>query len=183
MQLSRRPTVGGRTTCRGCGHLIEGKSIKAADGGLTGRWHKACFVCKTCEQPFPNADFYVLANQPYCEQHYHEKNRSLCFGCRRGIEGPYLETKTQDPRGLVLRKYHPKCLTCLTCKATLTDDYFDYRGGVYCEMHAMASMRAVPRRGGPGGSLVNRSGGPGLSPLGNGARAERRTTKLMMMGK
>ena len=179
MQLSRRPTIGGKSTCRGCGLLIEGKSIKAADGGLTGRWHKQCFVCKTCEQPFPNADFYVLNNQPYCEQHYHEKNRSLCFGCRKGIEGQYLETKTQDQRGLVMRKYHPKCFTCLTCRKTLTDDYFDFKGGVYCEAHAMASMRAIPRRGGgPGGSIMNRAGPPpGLSPLGNGgARAQRRTT-------
>ena len=182
MQLSRRPTIGGRTNCRGCGHLIEGKSIKAADGGLTGRWHKACFVCKTCEHPFPNADFYVLNNQPYCEQHYHEKNRSLCFGCRKGIEGQYLETKTQDQRGLVMRKYHPKCLSCLTCKKTLPDDYFDFKGGVYCEMHAMASMRAVPRRGGgPGGSMTSRSGGPGLSPLKNSERAEKRSTKVMTM--
>ena len=179
MQLSRRPTIGGKSSCRGCGHPIEGKSIKAADGNLTGRWHKACFVCKTCEQPFPNADFYVHKNNPYCEQHYHEKNGSLCFGCRRGIEGQYLETKSQDHRGLVMRKYHPRCFTCLTCRKLLTDDYFDVQGRVYCEMHALASTRAMPRRGGgPGGSLHSKAGGP-LSPLGKGLPgAERRTTKM-----
>ena len=177
MQLSRRPTIGGKSNCRGCGLLIEGKSVKAADGNLTGRWHKACFVCKTCERPFPNADFYVLKNNPYCEQHYHEKNGSLCFGCRRGIEGQYLETKSQDHRGLVMRKYHPRCFTCLTCRKLLTDDYFDVQGRVYCEPHAMASTRALPRRAGPGGSLHSRSGGP-LSPLGKGLSAERRTTKM-----
>lgn len=28
--------------CRGCGHVIKGKSVKAADGRLTGRYHKEC---------------------------------------------------------------------------------------------------------------------------------------------
>ena len=73
--LARRPSTK-KPPCRGCGIQIEGKSVKAADGRLTGRWHKACFTCKTCDQPFTTADFYVIDNQPYCEQHYHEKNGS-----------------------------------------------------------------------------------------------------------
>lgn len=38
--LGKRP--GAKGNCRGCGEVIVGKSVKAADGRLTGRWHKQC---------------------------------------------------------------------------------------------------------------------------------------------
>lgn len=186
--LARRPTVAGaKPTCRGCGLIIEGRSVKAADGRLTGRWHKQCFVCKTCEQPFVSADFYVINNNPYCEQHYHEKNGSTCAGCRRGIEGPYLETSTSGPNGRLDRKFHPRCFTCFNCRVVLSEDYFEIAGRVFCERHALAAMRAQPRppmgMGGPGRPGYGGPGGPmGLMPHGaSGLKAERRTTKLMMM--
>lgn len=173
--LERRPTVGGKAICRGCSLVIEGKSVKAADGRLTGRWHKACFVCKTCEEPFTTADFYVINNHPYCEQHYHEKNGSVCHGCHRGIEGQYLETSSVGPAGRVARKYHRRCFVCVDCRAVLSDDYFEISGRIYCERHALAAMRGPARAMGPGR--------PGLHPHGaSGLRAERRTTKLMQMG-
>ncbi|EFW18234.1 conserved hypothetical protein [Coccidioides posadasii str. Silveira] len=82
-----------RVRCRGCGEIIVGKSVSSADGRLTGRWHKACFVCYTCHSPFQTADFYVLDNNPFCAQHYHELNGSLCASCGQGIEGPCLQTE------------------------------------------------------------------------------------------
>nr|POE47845.1 paxillin-like protein 1 [Quercus suber] len=169
---ARRPT-NGKATCRGCGLIIEGKSIKAADGRLTGRWHKACFTCKTCDQPFTTADFYVIANLPYCEQHYHEKNGSCCHGCRKGIEGQYLETSSGTSGD---KKFHPRCFTCVDCREVLVDDCFELGGKVYCERHALAAMRSQSRMA--GSPLAS-----GLSPSDRrGLTAERRTTKLMMIG-
>lgn len=157
--------------CRGCNKLIEGKSVKAADGRLTGRWHKACFTCKACEQPFTTADFYVINNHPYCEQHYHEKNGSLCQGCHRGIEGQYLETTSSSTFRSVENKFHPRCFTCHDCRQVLAEDYFEIGGSVYCERHALSAMRGQVRMA-----------GPGLNPPDRKAlTAERRTTKLMMM--
>jgi hypothetical protein len=186
----RRPTTPGvRPICRGCNKTIEGKSVKAADGRLTGRWHKQCFTCRTCEQPFATADFYVIDNQPYCEHHYHEGNGSLCAGCHHGIEGQYLETTSSaDTNGGLPtdKKFHPRCFTCVDCKMVLADDYFEIKGRVYCERHALVAMRSSPRIGGlPAG---NRGAGPhsgagGLSaPVDRrGLMAERRTTRLMVM--
>ena len=165
----RRPSA--RPSCRGCGKIIEGKSVKAADGRLTGRWHKACFTCRTCEQPFTTADFYVHANHPYCEQHYHEKNGSLCHGCHRGIEGQYLETTSSSSTGSDEKKYHPRCFTCHDCRMVLADDYFEINAKVYCERHALAAMRGQARVAGPGLNAPDR----------RALTAERRTTKLMMM--
>jgi hypothetical protein len=190
----RRPnTPGTRPICRGCNKSIEGKSVKAADGRLTGRWHKQCFTCRTCTQPFATADFYVIDNQPYCEHHYHEANGSLCAGCHRGIEGQYLETtSTAESRGgpPIEKKFHPRCFTCVDCKLVLADDYFEIKGRVYCERHALAAMRSQPRMGGgpragPGGY---RGPGPAYGQGGlnapvdrRGLMAERRTTRLMVM--
>ena len=102
---TRRRTAGNKGNCRGCGELITGKSVSSADGRLTGRYHKRCFVCKTCRQPFQTADFYVLNNHPYCERHYHQLNDSLCRACDRGIEGQYLATESKQ-------KFHAQCFTC-----------------------------------------------------------------------
>lgn len=100
---ARRPTTKGN--CRGCGEGIVGKSISSADGRLTGRYHKACFVCQDCRKPFESAEFYVHDNLPYCERHYHKLNQSLCPTCDRGIEGPCLETEWHE-------RYHPSCFSC-----------------------------------------------------------------------
>lgn len=163
-----RPTPA-KPNCRGCGLMIEGKSVKAADGRLTGRWHKSCFVCRTCEKPFATADFYVIGNQPYCEHHYHEENGSLCNGCHRGIEGQYLETTSTKRFGSSGEKYHPRCFTCATCHEVLSEDYFEINGNVLCERHALATLRQQQLRLGPGMNGMDR----------RGMHAERRTTRLI----
>ena len=107
----RRPGTVNKGNCRGCGELIQGKSVSSADGRLTGRYHKQCFVCQTCKEPFQTTDFYVIDNNPYCGRHYHELNGSLCKTCDRGIEGQYLETE-------VKQKFHPHCFTCQVINST-----------------------------------------------------------------
>ena len=155
---ARRPTPANKGNCRGCGGFIQGKSVSSADGRLTGRYHKQCFVCQTCHQSFPTADFYVMNNQPYCARHYHELNDSLCTNCDRGIEGQYLETELQQ-------KFHPYCFSCQDCHIILRDDYFEFNGKTLCEQHAFGAARTSPP-----------------SSLGPGRRfPERRTTRLMMM--
>jgi hypothetical protein len=152
-----QPTSKGK--CRGCTEPIHGKSVKDASGRLTGRYHKQCFTCRTCQSPFPSADFYVFDNFPYCEQHYHRLNGSLCRACVRGIEGQYLETDQH-------LKFHPRCFSCMTCRIVLKDDYFEVGNRPYCERHAQAAMRSVA----------------GLGPGDNRARnVQKRRTRLMMM--
>ncbi|KAI4113418.1 MAG: hypothetical protein LQ338_008178 [Usnochroma carphineum] len=152
----RKSTTVNKGKCRGCGELIKGKSVSSADGRLTGRYHRNCFVCKTCREPFQTADFYVLDNHPFCARHYHELNGSLCKACDRGIEGQYLETESKQ-------KFHPYCFTCQDCHKILRDDYFEINGKTYCEQHAFRAAQQT-------------------SLLGPGRRhPERRTTRLMMM--
>ncbi|CZS87965.1 related to PXL1 LIM domain-containing protein that localizes to sites of polarized growth, required for selection and/or maintenance of polarized growth sites [Rhynchosporium graminicola] len=165
---ANRPNTGSRPAtskgdCKGCGEPIKGKSVSSADGRLTGRYHKQCFVCKTCAQPFQTSTFYVMDDSPYCERHYHKLNGSVCTTCDKGIEGQYLESERRD-------KFHPGCLTCADCKRNLRHDYFEMNGRVYCERDAFRRAQTQPRAQGPN--------------FGNGAtsnKMERRTTRLMMM--
>ncbi|KAI9823715.1 MAG: hypothetical protein M1832_002272 [Thelocarpon impressellum] len=152
----RRPSAASKGNCRGCSEPIKGKSVSSADGRLTGRYHRQCFVCRTCMEPFETATFYVLNNHPYCERHYHKLNGSVCQGCDRGIEGQYLETEKKQ-------KFHQRCFTCQDCRKVLEDDYFDMNGKVYCEQHA-----------------VRRSQQAAFSGAGR-RNPERRTTRMMMI--
>ncbi|KAK0283394.1 hypothetical protein LTR35_006468 [Friedmanniomyces endolithicus] len=206
--LLHRPTPTTKPTCRGCRHPIAGKSVKAADGRLTGRWHKPCFTCRTCARPFTTADFYVIGNEPYCEQHYHEANGSLCWGCGGGIEGVYLSTSSSSATfggsggsgsagaAVVDRKFHPRCFTCCECRVVLAEDYFEIGGRVFCERDALAAMRGLAGRKTEvlgSGSGSETGAGVGLKGKGMGGAgglsvpdrkaltAERRTTRLMMM--
>ena len=40
--LGRSKSTTSKGQCRGCRREITGRSVKAADGGLTGRWHREC---------------------------------------------------------------------------------------------------------------------------------------------
>ena len=131
--------------CKGCGELIMGKSVSSADGRLTGRYHKACFVCYECQAPFLTTDFYVHDDHPYCAYHYHRLNGSLCSSCDRGIEGQYLETVERTGRGPGDRqKFHPYCLRCCTCHVSLRGDYYEWYGQVYCEQDIRWVVEGIP---------------------------------------
>ncbi|KAF1957774.1 hypothetical protein CC80DRAFT_33629 [Byssothecium circinans] len=163
-QIERRPTASKGTSkgrCRGCGETITGKSVKDSSGRLTGRYHRECFVCRTCGENFPTAEFYVFENAPYCHQHYHILNGSLCRTCNRGIEGQYLET---DQR----LKFHPRCFTCFTCRIVLRDDYFEVGRRNFCERHAHAAVN-------------QRNQMLGVPPGGQQRNMQKRRTRMMMM--
>lgn len=126
-----------RGMCKACGEEIRGKSISSADGRLTGKYHKACFVCTTCREPFTSTEFYVLNDKPYCELHYHQLNGSLCGSCGRGIEGQYLEDES-------LVKYHVGCFRCADCGMSLSNGYFEVDGKSYCEPDAWRRVQQAP---------------------------------------
>jgi hypothetical protein len=191
---SRDPAIQGtRGNCKSCGLLIKGKSISSADGRLTGRYHKPCFVCSTCQEPFSSSTFYVLDDRPYCELHYHKLNGSLCGSCGRGIEGQYLEDESTV-------KHHVGCFKCQAagCGMALRNGYFEIAGKAYCEKDAWrlgqqpsplpGGVRpgfGAPNMGLPGGPRGPPAGGYGGSRLGPGPgprpRMEKRMTRLGML--
>ncbi|KAL6700665.1 hypothetical protein J3F84DRAFT_127180 [Trichoderma pleuroticola] len=173
LKASKDLKLPSRGDCKACGEPITGKSVSSADGRLTGRYHKACFVCATCSNPFTSAEFYVLNDKPYCEQHYHKLNGSLCGTCGRGIEGQFVEDESRV-------KHHIDCFCCLDCGRPLSDGYFEVDGRAYCERDALrrtqppppAPYAQGPRRGGYGGPGPRPYGGPPgrMGPGGPGPR-------------
>ncbi|KAK5050976.1 hypothetical protein LTR84_003535 [Exophiala bonariae] len=178
-------TAPNKGICRGCNQTIQStqKSVSSADGRLSGRYHKECFVCWMCKSPFPTAEFYVYSDHPYCGHHYHELEDSLCATCGLGIEGLYMETHNVAGRGR--EKHHPDCLKCTTCQVRLDHDYFELSGKVYCERDAfrLATMpkphENAPTRPSPLIREYISSGDPGLIKGRN--FPERRITRLMNM--
>ncbi|CAN8106091.1 unnamed protein product [Discula destructiva] len=161
-----------RGNCRACGEAITGKSISSADGRLSGRYHKACFTCTSCYEPFQTAEFYVHGDRPYCKRHYHKMNGSLCGTCKDGIEGQYLE----DERAT---KYHVQCFRCGDCQRVLHDGYFDVNGLAYCERDAWRRLQATRRTPSMSSQTSQRSygssplappGRPGMRPPPGGYR-------------
>lgn len=188
---SRAPSMGrNRGNCKACGLAITGKSISSADGRLTGRYHKACFVCTTCQAPFTSAEFYVLDDKPYDGPCYHRLNGSCCTTCGVGIEGQYLEDDSAS-------KHHPRCFRCGDCGKVLQDGYYEVNGRAFCERDAWKRTQPRPspmqngrngsrgppsgRYGPPGGPGGPMGGGSRLAPPNMRPRMEKRMTRLGMM--
>ena len=173
--------------CKGCGEVILGKSVSSADGRLTGRYHRACFVCYECQAPFLTSDFYVHDDRPYCAYHYHKLNYSLCSSCDQGIEGQYLETVERTGRGPGDRqKFHPYCLRCCTCHVSLRGDYYEWYGRVYCEQDIRWAVSGVPYAPMTSSPLVGYSdpaepSNDDAAPRGLERTPEKRTTRLMVI--
>ncbi|CAO0797557.1 unnamed protein product [Mucor circinelloides] len=65
--------------CSGCGEYISGEYINALDK----EWHKSCFVCTDCKQPFTGGSFLVRDSMPYCEEHYHHPSTNTTTPSRQ----------------------------------------------------------------------------------------------------
>lgn len=126
----------GEGPCRTCGLAIEGKRIFSKnDNELSGQWHRKCFHCIQCQVIFnKKTPCYILNDNPYCQQHYHEANGSICLICHKFIEGECLENDKKE-------RFHVDCLTCFLCKQLITDDYFIFNGEIpLCTNHDMEQL-------------------------------------------
>ncbi|KAJ2673915.1 MCM DNA helicase complex subunit [Coemansia sp. RSA 1085] len=126
--------------CSGCGQRCESTSSRDAVHALDAWWHRQCFNCQLCHQPFPDKSFYVFENKPYCRYDYHKLNRSLCGACQEPIEGPCAQ--------VCEGRFHPGCFACAHCGDSLRDVYYSLDGRFYCEQHVhmQKSSRSVSKR-------------------------------------
>lgn len=126
----------GEGPCRACGEEVHGKGVFSKRANeLSGQWHRNCFRCLTCDVKFnKKIPCYILDDQPYCQQHYHETNGSICQVCQGFIEGECLENDRTE-------RFHVHCLTCFLCKTRITSDYFIYNGELpLCSEHDIEAL-------------------------------------------
>lgn len=156
----------GEGPCRRCGLEITGKSIWLKDGQMSGRWHRACFLCYRCNTVFAKGtNCYVIADKPYCHYDFHYLNHSLCKTCNGGIEGQCLENNNGE-------RFHADCLKCLKCGVGINRDYFVLDGKALCEKDGMAEIEKEQR-------LEEHASSGGLAV--GGLKVEKRRTFLLEM--
>ena len=67
--------------CGGCGKpIVSGKMLSA----LGKKWHKGCFVCRTCRVSV-TANYFDHDGALYCKPHYREATAEVCGGCGKPI--------------------------------------------------------------------------------------------------
>lgn len=102
--------------CGGCNTPITENYISS----LNLQWHPNCFVCKECQHPFQDGNFFEHEGFPYCEQHYHALRGSLCAGCHKAISGRCITA--------MFRKFHPEHFVCSFCLKQLNKGTFKEQG-------------------------------------------------------
>ncbi|KAJ2486290.1 hypothetical protein EV174_001205 [Coemansia sp. RSA 2320] len=124
--------------CAACTEPCE-TTARASVFALDAWWHRACFNCQECRQPFPDKSFYVLDHRPYCRYDYHKLNHSLCVACCDPIEGPCAQ--------VLEGRFHPACFACAHCGDALRDVYYSLDGRFLCERHVhQSSTRPADKR-------------------------------------
>ena len=137
--LSNEPEIKyppGEGPCRLCGKEITEKGVfSKKENELSGQWHRNCFRCTSCSIKFnKKVPCYILNDKPYCQQHYHEENHSICQVCSRFIEGECLENDNME-------RFHIDCLKCFICKKIIENDYFIFNDEVpICADHDMDTL-------------------------------------------
>lgn len=159
--------------CRRCNLPIERQAVSSRDGQLKGKYHKGCFNCHACHQPFPDKEFYVFDGKPFCAYHYHEANDSLCAAtsCGQPIEGPCAVNHTG-------RRYHPEHLLCEYedgCGEKLVE-YWEVDGQMLCEHHAGVSSNH------DSSATQNDDHSDAVEATRDGGRARKRMTRFIDLG-
>ncbi|CAB4256044.1 similar to Saccharomyces cerevisiae YKR090W PXL1 LIM domain-containing protein that localizes to sites of polarized growth [Maudiozyma barnettii] len=137
--LTQKPEIiypPGEGPCRLCGKDILDKGVfSKKENELSGQWHRDCFRCTNCSVKFnKKVPCYILNDKPYCQQHYHEENHSICQVCSRFIEGECLENDNME-------RFHIDCLKCFLCKKIIENDYFIFNDEVpICADHDMETL-------------------------------------------
>ncbi|KAL1917729.1 uncharacterized protein VTP21DRAFT_3563 [Calcarisporiella thermophila] len=113
--------------CRRCNIMITEDYVQA----IGGQWHKKCFVCMDCFEPFEDGRFFVRQNLPYCERHFRMHLGYVCEKCRMPIEGRAITA--------LGKKWHPEHFVCCACEEVIVDGNFRERlGKVYCQKCGVA---------------------------------------------
>ncbi|KAG7662145.1 uncharacterized protein J8A68_004407 [[Candida] subhashii] len=148
----------GQGPCRAChlpilaGSHGSDKAIYSKSGDLSGQWHRRCFRCShpNCNTQFTKSvAVYVLADMPYCYEHYHELNGSRCEECMIGIEGECIENELGQ-------RWHLGCLKCWNCRGRIRGDYWVVDGEICCEEDAKILVLDREREGGGVDKMVRR---------------------------
>eukprot|EP00042_Codosiga_hollandica_P049635 m.580506 g.580506 ORF g.580506 m.580506 type:complete len:138 (+) comp57928_c0_seq8:158-571(+) len=96
------------TKCSRCDQSILTEIITA----IGKSWHKSCFTCVDCMQPFPAGDFFDIDGQPYCNTHHASRRNLSCAGCQQLLG----TGRVVNAAG---KRWHPEHFKCSKCATVL----------------------------------------------------------------
>ncbi|KAG1462309.1 hypothetical protein G6F56_005548 [Rhizopus delemar] len=116
-------------TCHSCGEEFDYRDdVKTVDNQC---YHKACFVCRLCCEPFEQrSTYYEHEGKFYCERDYRVvKNRLMCSACDKKI------SPNTTPIKVLGKAYHQGHIKCYHCYNPIDDNtgWKEYQGKVYCK--------------------------------------------------
>jgi len=129
-------------TCPVCLEAIKGgRVVEVSQVG--GKMHAACFQCSSCSTQLSGVPFKVQGRTLYCSTCFFEKHGEKCTACNKVISGGMMKC--------AMGKFHPECIICSKCNASIGKAQFSTAGGVFTCQGCSSQSRfgAVAQRGGP----------------------------------
>ncbi|KAG1645750.1 hypothetical protein G6F44_001515 [Rhizopus delemar] len=115
-------------SCHVCGEEFDYRDDVKTIGNRC--YHKSCFVCRLCCQPFDQRrTHYEHEGKLYCERDFHVvKNRMMCAACDKVI------SPNTPPIKALGKFYHPGHIKCYHCYDPIDErtGWKEYQGRVYC---------------------------------------------------
>ncbi len=112
-----------RPPCARCGEQIRGAGLKA----LGVAWHRDCFVCTKCEQPF-SGKILQKEGKPYCEADFRalfgSTQAKICKACGEKISGPFMKALNAF--------WHAQHFVCASCGGSVADGYYEREERPWC---------------------------------------------------
>lgn len=123
-QAPAPPPSSGRPPCARCGEQIRGAGLKA----LGAAWHKDCFVCTHCGQPFTGKILQKDGN-PYCENDFRTlfggSQARNCRACGERITGPFMKALNGF--------WHADHFVCRECGGSVSEGYYEKDDWPHCK--------------------------------------------------
>jgi hypothetical protein len=123
--------------CARCEEMIIGAVTQALDK----QYHPDCFVCVSCQQPFPEGEFLVHEGQPFCDPCHNELFAVRCSSCQQPVTGRCIEVGN--------KKWHVEHFACEACGTPLAGKpYKEDDGSIFCATCKAARARRVEKDNG-----------------------------------
>jgi hypothetical protein len=115
--------------------------IGAVTQALDKQYHPDCFVCVSCQQPFPEGEFLVHEGQPFCDPCHNELFAVRCSSCQQPVTGRCIEVGN--------KKWHVEHFACEACGTPLAGKpYKEDDGSIFCSTCKAARARRVEKDNG-----------------------------------
>lgn len=126
--------------CHKCSKIIDGQVFEFMGDANNPpkKFHLACFTCEIGNHVIgEGTSFHVHNEKVFCPQHYEEHFLQKCKGCKKVINGAYIQ--------ILDSTFHPECWKCEMCSMVISaDNCGQHDKKFYCKS-CLSSAKAQPQ--------------------------------------